>query len=272
MTRDFDISSLPTKQSQRAFSHFVVTAFCNAADEDYFSARLMWHIGHARGFAWSAAQALEKYIKCALLLNGMGCKFGHDFARPATKNKIKLVAGDLLPDQIDIPDPPDGKPRPGWPSSVELWPALQQFEKNGHPNGRYNEINIDLNFFDIHILDAACFALRRLSVDLDSDFEQGISWRKQLQAEPNIIFSVKTFEDMLKEKPEYISPKDALFSYNYSFDNNPHTTEYFYRAYTEAKAAAVLVRLTGQEYKAVKNIFDKYSRVNLPDSAANIPN
>ena len=48
--------------------------FTEAADEDYIVARVAFQFGLPNQFSWSAQQAIEKYLKGALLLNGISVK------------------------------------------------------------------------------------------------------------------------------------------------------------------------------------------------------
>ena len=69
------LKNLPTR-------NLIKSLYTDAADEDYSVARFSFRLGLGNQFGWSAQQAIEKYIKGALLLNGMNIsELGHDLDR-----------------------------------------------------------------------------------------------------------------------------------------------------------------------------------------------
>jgi HEPN domain-containing protein len=52
--------------------------FRDAADEDYLIARMAARSGLQFQYCWSSQQAIEKYLKAILLLNGQKINFNHD--------------------------------------------------------------------------------------------------------------------------------------------------------------------------------------------------
>jgi|SRR5579864_498857 len=58
---------------------FAIRSFRDRADEDYISARMAYRAALAVPSLWSSLQAIEKYLKCILLLNRISCKdAGHN--------------------------------------------------------------------------------------------------------------------------------------------------------------------------------------------------
>lgn len=60
---------------------FAIECFRNVADEDYIAARSAYRIGMMNHFLWTAMQAIEKYLKGILLINGLSTIFkrnGHN--------------------------------------------------------------------------------------------------------------------------------------------------------------------------------------------------
>jgi HEPN domain-containing protein len=55
--------------------------FRDVADEDYICARMAFKAHLSINFHWLSLQSIEKYIKCALLLNRKKAKFGHDLEK-----------------------------------------------------------------------------------------------------------------------------------------------------------------------------------------------
>lgn len=50
-------------------NQFAIRCFRDTGDADYIAARLAMRAGLAQPFLWSAEQAVEKYLKCILMLN-----------------------------------------------------------------------------------------------------------------------------------------------------------------------------------------------------------
>jgi len=66
----------------RHVNSFAIASFRDMADGDYIAARMACRAGLLPQFLWSAQQALEKYLKCILLLNRIpATKVGHNLDR-----------------------------------------------------------------------------------------------------------------------------------------------------------------------------------------------
>jgi HEPN domain-containing protein len=59
---------------------FATRSFRDTADEDYIAARLAFRARLIPQFLWGSLQALEKYLKCILVLNRIKAARGHDLA------------------------------------------------------------------------------------------------------------------------------------------------------------------------------------------------
>lgn len=57
---------------------FALRSFRDVADEDYISARMAFRARLIPQFFWASLQALEKYLKCMLVLNRIKAARGHD--------------------------------------------------------------------------------------------------------------------------------------------------------------------------------------------------
>lgn len=57
---------------------FATRSFRDVADEDYIAARLAFRARLIPQFLWGSLQALEKYLKCMLVLNRIRANRGHD--------------------------------------------------------------------------------------------------------------------------------------------------------------------------------------------------
>lgn len=66
----------------RQMNSFAIRSFRDTADGDYIAARMACRAGLMPQFLWSAQQALEKYLKCILLVNRISAtKVGHNLER-----------------------------------------------------------------------------------------------------------------------------------------------------------------------------------------------
>lgn len=59
---------------------FATRSFRDTADGDYIAARLAYRAQLIPQFLWSSLQAIEKYLKCVLVLNRVRAPKGHDLA------------------------------------------------------------------------------------------------------------------------------------------------------------------------------------------------
>lgn len=57
---------------------FAIRSFRDTGDQDYIAARLSFRSRLIPQFLWQSLQALEKYLKCVLVLNRIPAKRGHD--------------------------------------------------------------------------------------------------------------------------------------------------------------------------------------------------
>jgi hypothetical protein len=74
---------------------FAIRSFRDRGDEDYISARMSFRAALATPSLWASLQAIEKYLKCILLLNRIQCnRRTHDLSRLLhainTSSKIAL--------------------------------------------------------------------------------------------------------------------------------------------------------------------------------------
>jgi hypothetical protein len=146
----------------------VERVFREAADEDYAVARLAWINQIPRQFVWSSGQAVEKYLKAASLFNGMDAKFGHDWwGRFQNISDLAAKHGQPGPPTLQAPA-----------LQFEEYNDLIYEEDAAHfvrrihdasqASVRYNEFTwLDVDFFDLHKLDALIRWLRGLCFPLD---------------------------------------------------------------------------------------------------------
>lgn len=163
---------LPDRMSDEQFD-IVMDLYRDAADEDYAVARHSWKVGWVRQFAWSANQAIEKYLKAGCLLNGRSAKFSHDWL-DAFRSLSKLATDNGYVD-LSILRPAS--------HILETWAAAcnnpydetaNDFVERLNPRRlasiRYKEHGFfRLNTYDLHKLDSLVHWLRGLCFPLDGE-------------------------------------------------------------------------------------------------------
>jgi hypothetical protein len=119
---------------------FAIRSFRDIGDGDYIAARMACRAALVTQFLWAAQQALEKYLKCILLLNRIEAKnVRHDLGRAVSK-----ISG-------------SGK------VSLDLSPKTKEFIAMLDEYGRYRYLEISNLAFgaDLVTLDRAVWELRR---------------------------------------------------------------------------------------------------------------
>ncbi|SEQ25579.1 hypothetical protein SAMN04488092_10567 [Thalassovita taeanensis] len=134
-------------------------------------------------FFWSAQQALEKYLKCAHLLNlGPVSEFSHGLLD--IFEKVQRFSGKLIPDLFI---PPSYFPKiPVRNDFEEYSKFVERISDYGSPDIRYRHYSIAPLGFDLHKLDELCFLLRRVCMPLEIVQKvSGKSYRTLLLESPN---------------------------------------------------------------------------------------
>jgi len=142
----------------------IYESFVLPADEDYVTARLLAANGLSRAFYWSAAQAIEKYLKGYLLLHSqsvipLGRGNSHALA------ELLERAADLDDDfsTLGLSPKADLSKYAGIIGSAKtntLHEFVQVIEKNGHPSNRYNASGVEYFSLYVHALDTAVALIR----------------------------------------------------------------------------------------------------------------
>ena len=170
-------------------NNVVTNLFVDMADQDYVLARLAYHEGMGNSFFWVAGQAIEKYLKASLLLNGESSKeYGHNLVK--LFEAVDNYASDLLPEKLTKPQQ----------LTIAHWheetPAefLKRIEPNTDPNNRYNIFGYLLRREDLFHLDQFIFAARRVAFQLDA---------YPFIGQPQQQGGTQTVRKMLEDSPKY---------------------------------------------------------------------
>jgi HEPN domain-containing protein len=125
---------------------FAMRSFRDVADYDYLTARMAYRAKLVPQFLWSALQAVEKYLKCILLLNRI----------PATKVRHDLAAAlELL--------------RKHAPFELRLQEPSRRLIEHLDTYGRFRYLETPFHIFGLELaqLDMAVWDIRRYCTVLD---------------------------------------------------------------------------------------------------------
>jgi len=174
-------------------SVFSYEIFIEPADQNYQLARWAKIHGFHREFYWQSLQAIEKYCKAALILNGENVKDGnHEIEGLFIRCSKRL--GNLVVQRLERPAsfPPEL-----W-SDEEPERFLRLLYQQGNPNSRYGATSWFNRPCDLVKLDCLVFSLRRCTIGLDwivgADFDVDLEIRD---------FVGQTFAAVLHAKPAY---------------------------------------------------------------------
>lgn len=181
--------------------HSIWRMYRDAADHDYLLARFSARSNLLYQFWWNAEQAIEKYLKAALLLNGISTlEHGHKLEK-----MFKIAqgfSGDLLPVILCPPREVNSK---NWSNPRGFLPIekfVAQVEQNGDPNNRYRIFSTTTKSRDLIYFDEVCFLLRRIAFPLDMKLsDRGSTAREKLLTHRDIqLHHQMGFEGGLEKK------------------------------------------------------------------------
>nr|WP_198980093.1 HEPN domain-containing protein [Herbaspirillum sp. ASV7] len=78
----------PTEHAH--INNFAIRCFRDTGDGDYIAARMAFRARLFQQFLWSAEQAIEKYLKCVLMLNRKKADFGHQISTGLSRVNSEL--------------------------------------------------------------------------------------------------------------------------------------------------------------------------------------
>lgn len=127
-------------------NHMAIRCFRDTGDGDYIAARMANRAGLASQFLWSAEQAIEKYLKCILMLNRVSTlKIGHDISEA-----LKLIETEL-PFSISLTT-----------SQMEVFNQIADWAAD-----RYLIGSIELRGDELWLFDSIVWRLRQYAQPLD---------------------------------------------------------------------------------------------------------
>ncbi len=84
----------------RWLNSFAISSFRDTGDFDYITARIAYRTRLIQPFLWSSLQAIEKYLKCILVINRVSAKkLGHDLGKALDRAAKELTFPLHLQDQ-----------------------------------------------------------------------------------------------------------------------------------------------------------------------------
>ena len=202
-----------SERVESIFVSLVEKLFIQTADNDYLAARVLWKYDLDRQYSWAAGQAVEKYTKAACYSNGFKACFSHDFVDRGIKRLSKEFKG-LIPEFLEAPRGFESHIADSFPFKERLLDFAKRLANNGHPDSRYGQTEIDIDFYDLHKLDALCKILRRICTDV-SKVVEGKTIRQQLEENPQAQ-SVEFFWQSLNAEL-----KNHLEAGNYALNPDP---------------------------------------------------
>jgi hypothetical protein len=152
------LSSGQRSRFELVASRIVAESFVYTADRDYLTARFAFFEKQGHLFLWSAAQAVEKYLKADIVLLGLGdVKKTHKL-----KGMVKSLR-ETNPERLAVDTSiPDGWVEHGvahWPST-NIGDFISHLENWGAPGVRYDQNGFHLNLQYLVLLDRLVYLLR----------------------------------------------------------------------------------------------------------------
>lgn len=164
--------------------------FAGAALHDHVVARWAFFNGIYRHFTWNACQAIEKYLKCIILLNSCEqIKNNHKIVE-LLKDAVQCSSG-LIQHQFDLA-------QHALPSRLTDFPCSRvegcdettenyifRLDSVGNVDTRYRQKNSRVLPLDLVKLDVLCNRLRRLCVPLEHSTPAGETYFELLRDDPD---------------------------------------------------------------------------------------
>lgn len=145
-------------------NNVVTQMFVDTADQNYLIARWAYHRRLFLDFFWNACQALEKYLKASLLLNGKSAKDqGHDLTK--LFEGVEEYAAEFFPPKLT--QPAELSQLPNWHDETPK-AFIGRFNDLGDSNNRYSVFGYIQRREDLQHFDQMVYAVRRVAFNLDA--------------------------------------------------------------------------------------------------------
>lgn len=219
-------STTPTLENEKILLAGAI--FIDTADEDYILARWCCFNRFSKQFFWNAAQAIEKYLKASLLLNGRSSK-GYKHNLNDLFRDVESYAKDLIPNKLVSPPQVELLNQ-----NPDLWgdSAVKEFVSrvniHGDPSNRYDFFGIELEVADLFKLDQVIFVFRNLAVKLDDVVDAnrcmnpqdgGLTYAEIIKNKPDAqLFPFK--DNLVHSKQTSTSIHESARENNYPFAKN----------------------------------------------------
>ncbi|MDO8342103.1 MAG: HEPN domain-containing protein [Cellvibrio sp.] len=152
---DNELASAEINIVQVINDSFIVTA-----DEDYLHARFLAIKRLHRAFFWSAAQAIEKYLKAFLLMNGVSVKENSHKIFPLLEKAIQIDPTIKLTSLNTHKAIKINEKTKKHLKKLNIESFINDIQANGTPNNRYNQQGITFNTSHLLGLDSFVYFLR----------------------------------------------------------------------------------------------------------------
>lgn len=129
-----------------AVHHYALECLCRA-DMDYISARLNYRLGFTPTFLWSSQQAVEKYLKAAILTNGGSLRLTHDTSGLWEEFLHRVLA------------------HRGMPINFPKWLPKYIHHLSVDGTDRYGSNEVFQLMYELFELDEAVWTIRRYCID-----------------------------------------------------------------------------------------------------------
>jgi len=197
---DSPLNSVQTRSS-------IWRMYRDAADQDYLLARFSARSNLIYQFWWNAEQAVEKYLKAALLLNSIAVtKYGHKLLEMF--DTAQELSGDLLP---IVHCPPRYITQKYWPHGKRkgfhlVRDFVSRIEENGNPDNRYRAFSTYTKAEDLIFFDELCFTLRRIAFPLELVLAgEKLTVRQKLEQSRDLqLHSQMGFQGSLESKFKHV--------------------------------------------------------------------
>ncbi|MDP3474427.1 HEPN domain-containing protein [Hydrogenophaga sp.] len=155
------LNHLPVEQRthfEGTLAEIICESFIFTGDRDYMTARFAFFQKQSHLFLWSAAQAVEKYLKANILLLGEGA-----ISKTHSLSGLFKALNASNPERLQV----NTSMPVGWAKQgVVYWPIqsvgdfLLRLEAIGSPDVRYDQVKLEENLQDLVLLDRLNFSLR----------------------------------------------------------------------------------------------------------------